>query len=112
MLDISLSQSVKSFASTNSQGLKRCMIVRTKQDELNEEKLMQYKKMYEERKKERLQNIGRKKLQVSFGKIEIREYPIILGYNPAVSKVRNKNRYLVHFIFVYRLIHFFVLSAI
>lgn len=90
MLDISLSQSVKSSASTNAQGLKRCMIIRNKQDELDEKKLTYYKSLYEERKKERLQNMGRKKLQVSFSKIEVREYPIILGYNPAVSKVRNK----------------------
>jgi hypothetical protein len=43
---------------------------------------------YLKRKQNRLKEAGKEEFRVSFDRVEIREYPMILGYNPAVSQVR------------------------
>lgn len=62
------------------------MIVRTEKDQNDEQKKLRSVSLYKERRKERLQEAGLSKLQVSFDTLHIREYPIILGANPAVSQ--------------------------
>lgn len=41
---------------------------------------------YLKRKQNRLKEAGKEEFRVSFDRVEIREYPMILGYNPAVSQ--------------------------
>ena len=64
------------------------MTVRLAKDELDVGRIARSRKAYGIRKKSRMENAGLESLRVSFDKVQIREYPIIMGSNPAVSQVR------------------------
>lgn len=84
-MDISRS-STYSARSTNSHGLRRIMIIRTVNDLNDQNRKVRSELFYERRRRERLEHAGVDRLKVSFDSIQIREYPIIMGANPAVSQ--------------------------
>ena len=98
-----------SVRSTNSQGLKRCMVNRTHEDAIDETKSIQNKKLYKTRISERLKTAGTSRLTISFGSVEIREYPMILGFNPAVSQVSCSTCVFSYFVFFIH--YFFIFSS-
>lgn len=81
-MDISRNSSI----SLNSTNLPRVMILRTVNDEHDDGRREKQRILYEERKRRRLESSGAERLEVSFSTVEVREYPIILGDNPAVSE--------------------------
>mmetsp|Transcript_1742 Transcript_1742/g.2126 ORF Transcript_1742/g.2126 Transcript_1742/m.2126 type:complete len:222 (-) Transcript_1742:46-711(-) len=90
----SQSESISSMSSNNlnSKGLPRIMISRTNDSSVNVERHSKNIERYKQRLKKRLQNATNadedipSHLQVTFTTLEIREFPIILGDNPALSQ--------------------------
>jgi hypothetical protein len=78
-------ESWTSSTSFHSTGLPKCFINRTVKDETIKAREIKSRKLYEQRKEQRLKDANTEKF-VSFGTVEIRVYPMILGFNPAVSE--------------------------
>jgi hypothetical protein len=75
-----------SLMRAQSLGLPKCMIIRTEKDANIKARELKSKQLYAQRKVQRLKDANIEKFVVSFGTVEIREYPMILGFNPAVSQ--------------------------
>jgi hypothetical protein len=80
-MDVSQSSSI----SLRSTGLPKCMIIRSTKDANILARERKSKKLYLQRLEQRLKDAGKESFNVAFDSVEVREYPMILGFNPAVS---------------------------
>ena len=60
--------------------------MRTTNDFIDNQKKLKSEEYYRERREQRMKEAGLDNLRVTIDKVQIREYPIILGCNPAVSQ--------------------------
>lgn len=73
-----------------SNSLNRCMIIRSVKDQNDEARYAKSMQSYNERRERRMKNAGvenKSDFRLKYDQVIIREYPMILGVNPAVSKV-------------------------
>eukprot|EP01083_Nonionella_stella_P055990 147651_1 len=61
------------------------MIIRSTKDANILARERKSKKLYLQRLEQRLKDAGKESFNVAFDSVEVREYPMILGFNPAVS---------------------------